>query len=263
MIAGNGNLPLVIAAEARRQGLSIVAVAHHSETSPTIEELVDWVTWVHVGELGKIIRTFQKAGVEEVVMVGGIRKARLFSGFRPDLRGVAFLARMKSRGDDQLLRGVARELEGEGIRVLKSTFLLSRMLPSEGVLTQRAPTSKEWEDIHLGIRVLRAVGELGVGQSVIVKGGVVLAVEAIEGTDAAIVRGGELGKGGIVLVKTCKPGQDFRFDLPTVGLETVKLMGKVEGMVVAVQAGKTILLDREELVLEADRAGIAVVAVDC
>ncbi len=263
LIAGNGKFPLIFAEEARHESVSLVAVAHRGETSETIEELVEAVTWVHVGELGKIIRTFREAGVEEAVMAGGIRKVKLFSNFRPDLRGAAFLARMRSRDDDQLLRGVARELEGEGIRVLESTLFLSRIIPSEGILTRRSPTSEQWKDVQLGVEVAKAMGRLGIGQTVVVKDRVVLAVEAIEGTDAAIRRGGALGKGGIVVVKVSKPQQDLRFDVPAVGLDTIQVLHEAGGAVLAVDAGKTILLEKDELLKEADRAGIVVTASTC
>ena len=261
LIAGNGKFPLIFAEQAKREGVSLVAVAHRGETSEEIEKVADQVTWVCVGELGKIIRTFHQAGVKEAVMAGGIGKVKLFSNFRPDLRGAAFLARVRSREDDKLLRGVAEELEGEGIRVLESTIFLSRIIPAEGVLTRCSPSREQWEDVRFGIQVAREVGRLGIGQGVVVKGRVVLAVEAVEGTDAAIRRGGELGKEGFVVVKVSKPQQDLRFDVPAVGIETIKVLHESGGAVLAVEAGKTILLEQEELLKEADRRDVAVVAV--
>ena len=263
IIAGNGKFPLIFAEQAKLEGISVVAVAHRGETPARIEGLVDAVTWVRVGELGKIIRTFHQAGIEEAVLVGGIRKAKLFSNFRPDLRGAAFLARTRSREDDQLLRGVVRELEGEGIRVLESTLFLSRIIPSEGVLTRRQPTSEQWEDVRLGVKVAKVIGELGIGQGVVVRDRVVLAIEAIEGTDAAIRRGGGLAKKGIVVVKVSKPQQDLRFDVPAVGLDTIRVLNEVGGVVLAIEAGKTILLEKDELLQEANRTGISVAAVSC
>ncbi len=261
LIAGNGKFPLIFAEQAKAEGVSLVAVAHHGETPKEIEKAVDAVTWVYVGELGKIIRTFHQAGIEEAVMAGGIRKVKLFSNFRPDFRGAAFLARLKSREDDQLLRALAEELEREGIRILESTLFLSRIIPSEGILTSRAPTSAQWEDIRLGFEVAKEVGRLGIGQTVVVKNRVILAVEAVEGTDAAIRRGGELGKGGFTVVKVSKPQQDLRFDVPAVGMDTIKLLHELKGAVLAIEAGKTILLEREELLREAERKGIVIAAV--
>jgi UDP-2,3-diacylglucosamine hydrolase len=261
LIAGNGKFPLIFAAQAQREGVELVTVAHRGETLEDIERVTGGVTWVYVGELGKIIRTFQRAGVTEAVMVGGIKKIKLFSNFRPDLRGAAFLAKVRSREDDQLLRGVAGELEKDGIRVLESTLFLSEIIPLEGVLTRRPPTAEEWEDIRLGFETAKEIGRLGVGQCVVVKRRVVLAVEAVEGTDAAIRRGGDLGKKGFVAVKVSKPQQDLRFDVPAVGLDTIRTLRELNGAALAVEAGKTILLERVELIEEAERAGIAVVAV--
>ncbi|MFQ5682090.1 MAG: LpxI family protein [Candidatus Binatia bacterium] len=261
LIAGNGKFPLIFAKQAKREGVSLVTVAHHGETSKEIEELVEGVTWIYVGELGKIIRTFHRAEVGEAVMVGGIRKIKLFSNFRPDLRGAAFLARVRSREDDRLLRGIAEELEKEGIKILESTLFLAEIIPSEGVMTDRSPTPKQWEDVRFGFKVAKEIGRLGIGQSVVVKNRVVLAVEAIEGTDAAIRRGGDLGKGGFVFVKVSKPEQDLRFDVPAVGVNTVRVLHEWKGAVLAVEADKTILLEREELLREANKRGIAVAAV--
>jgi DUF1009 family protein len=261
LIAGNGRFPLIFAEQAKREGVELVTVAHRGETLDDIERVGGAVTWVYVGELGKIIRTFQGAGVDEAVMVGGIKKVKLFSNFRPDLRGAAFLARLRSREDDQLLRGVAAELEKDGIRVLESTLFLSEIIPAEGALTRRLPTAEQWEDIRLGFETAKQIGRLGIGQCVVVKRRVVLAVEAVEGTDAAIRRGGELGKDGFVAVKVSKPQQDLRFDVPAVGLDTVRIMRELKGAVLAVEAGKTILIEKDELIAEAERAGIAVVGV--
>jgi hypothetical protein len=261
LIAGNGRFPLIFAEQAKREGVELVTVAHRGETLEEIERLGGDVTWVYVGELGKIIRTFQRAGVNEAVMVGGIKKVKLFSNFRPDLRGAAFLARVRSREDDQLLRGVAGELEKDGIRVLESTLFLSEIIPTEGVLTRRAPTLEEWHDIRLGFETAKEIGRLGIGQCVVVKRRVVVAVEAVEGTDAAIRRGGELGRDGFVAVKVSKPQQDLRFDVPAVGLETIRIMRELKGAALAVEAGKTILIEKDELIAEAERAGIAVVGI--
>lgn len=262
LIAGNGVFPRLVARGAREAGVEVVACAHVGETDPEIEREVASCTWVRVGELGKIIRTFKQAGCERAVMAGGIKKARLFSGFRPDLRGAAFLARMRTLYDDKLLRGVAAELESEGIRVIASTEYLPRLVPAPGVLSRRAPKAKERADIAYGLEVAKTIGSFEIGQTVVVKDGLVLAVEAVEGTDAAIRRGGELGRGGAVVVKVAKPQQDLRFDVPAVGPETIRLMAEVGATVLAVEAGRTIILEREAALEAAAAAGIAVVAVE-
>lgn len=261
LIAGNGKFPLIFAKEAKQEGYSLVVVAHRGETLEEIEDIVDDVTWIYVGQLGKMIRTFQRAGVTEAVMAGGIRKVKLFRNFRPDLRGTRFLARIKSRDDDALLRGLAEELEGEGIKILESTLCVSQIVAVEGVLTKQAPSSGQWHDILLGFRIAKEIGRLGIGQTVVVKNRVVLAVEAVEGTDAAIERGGVLAQSGCVVVKVSKPQQDLRFDVPAVGVDTIQHLHAVGGAVLAVEAGKTVLLEKDALLKEAELLGIAVVAV--
>jgi UDP-2,3-diacylglucosamine hydrolase len=261
LIAGNGIFPRLVARGAREAGVAVVACAHLGETDPGIEHEVESCTWVRVGELGKIIRTFKQAGCERAVMAGGIRKARLFGGFRPDLRGAAFLVRMRTLHDDKLLCGIADELGSEGIMVVASTEYLPRLVPQAGVLTRRAPKARERSDIAFGMRVAKAIGGFEIGQTVVVKDGLVLAVEAVEGTDVAVRRGGDLSRGGAVVVKASKPGQDLRFDVPAVGPETIRLMAEVKATALAVEAGCTILLERERLLADADAAGIAVVAV--
>ena len=261
LIAGNGKFPLIFAEEAKRGGYAVVAVAHHGETDQAIEQSAAQVTWVYVGQLGKIIRVFQQSGVTEAVMAGGIRKVKLFGNFRPDMRGARFLARLKSREDDALLRGIADELAADGIRVVESTLCLSDIISSEGVLTKRAPRSHEWNDVKLGFHTAKEIGRLGIGQTVIVRNQVVVAVEAVEGTDAAIERGGKLAKAGCIVVKVSKPQQDLRFDVPAVGVDTIHRLHEVGATVLAVEAGETLLLEKESLLSQADSYGIAVVGV--
>jgi DUF1009 family protein len=222
---------------------------------------VDEFTWIYVGQLGKIIRVFQRAGVSQAVMAGGIRKVKLFGNFRPDLRGARFLAKVKRRDDDALLRGIADELASDGIEVIDSTFCLADVMPQAGVLTRRQPDAAEWEDIHIGFSAAKEIGRLGIGQTVIVKDRMIMAVEAVEGTDAAIERGGALAKSGCVMVKVSKPGQDLRFDVPAVGVETVKSLQRVGAKVLAIEAGKTLLLEKDALLSAAESCGLSVVAV--
>jgi len=261
LIAGNGRFPLIFAETARRQGVEVVAVAHRGETLPEIAAFVAELTWVRVGELGRIIRVFKRADVRRAVMAGGITKPRHLADLRPDLRGGAFLAKIRSLKDDVLLRGVAAELEREGIAVVESTLFLGALVPAAGTLTRAAPRAREWEDIRFGFRVAKDLGRWDIGQSVVVKGGAVLAVEGIEGTDAAIRRGGELGRGGVVVVKVSKPMQDLRFDVPAVGMTTIEVLREVGGRVLAVEAGRTVMLEREAVLAAADAAGIAVVGM--
>ncbi|MFN2427325.1 MAG: LpxI family protein [Candidatus Binatia bacterium] len=262
LIAGNGRFPLLFAREARARGLSITAVAHRGETDEAVEGEVDELTWVRVGQLGKLIRTLKHAGVKRAVMAGGIDKARSLTQIRPDLRGMLFLRRAISaggHGDDSLLRSLAAELEGEGISIVPSTIFLENLLAPPGRLAGPKPSSQALSDIRTGCRVLAALGTADVGQSVVVEHGVVLAVEAVEGTDEAVRRAGRLGRGSGVVVKTAKQGQDMRFDVPAVGPTTIATMVEARACVLAVEAGSTLLLDRTHLVDAATRAGITVV----
>ncbi|HUJ17324.1 MAG TPA: UDP-2,3-diacylglucosamine diphosphatase LpxI [Nitrospirota bacterium] len=260
LIAGNGNFPLAFARAAKEKGLQVIAVAHEGETLPELAELVDGIFWVKVGQLGKLIKIFKDQDVSDVLMAGGIKKTRLFGGGLPDMRGMTVLARMIHKKDDSLLRAVATELESEGITVRESTLYLDNLLAQAGVLTKRKPTKDELQDIEFGWHLAKEIGKLDIGQTVVVKDQAVLAVEAIEGTDEAIRRGGRLCREGAVVVKTCKPQQDLRFDLPAIGIQTMQTMREVNASCLAVEAGKTIILDRQAVVLEADRAGISIIA---
>jgi UDP-2,3-diacylglucosamine hydrolase len=259
LIAGNGRFPLIFARTARAEGVEVVAVAHEGETLPELTDEVDAITWVKVGELERIIRAFQASGIERAVMAGGIRKVAFLDHFAPDARAVRFLAGLASFGDDTLLRGVAAELEGEGIHIVASTLFLSSLLTPAGRLTSRAPDEAQWHDIRTGVAVAKAIGAWDIGQSVVVKSGVVLAVEAIEGTDATIARG---GRPGAVVVKVSKPQQDLRFDVPAVGPHTVRLCTTHGIAALALEAGKTLLLDKEDLLRDADASGLCIVGVE-
>ena len=259
LIAGNGRFPLIFARSARSQGVEVVAVAHEGETLPDLAAAVATITWIKVGQLGRIISAFREAGIERAVMAGGIRKAALLEHFAPDERGQRFLARLDRLGDDTLLRGVAAELESEGIQIVESTLFLSRLMATAGPLTPRVPDAAQWSDIHHGVEVAKAIGRWDIGQSVVIKSGIVLAVEAIEGTDATIERG---GRPGAVVVKVSKPQQDLRFDVPAIGTETVRVCAQTGVAVLAVEAGTTLLLDKDDLLRDAQDAGLSIVGVD-
>jgi DUF1009 family protein len=194
-------------------------------------------------------------------MLGGIKKTHVFTTVRPDFRALALAARLIRYKDDQILREIAAELEREGIVIKESTFGLQGVLVDEGTLTKREPTKKEWDDIHYGWEVAHHIGSLDIGQCVVVKDSVVVAVEAVEGTDGAIRRGGELAQQGAIVVKRCKPQQDLRFDLPAVGPKTIDVMASVKASALALEAGRSVLLDRDETVQKAERAGIAIVGL--
>lgn len=257
LIAGNGRFPLLFAEEARKNGVRVIAVAHRGETDPSLASRVDELTWIRVGQLGRLIRAFQSAGVTDAVMAGGVRKVRIFD-VRPDLRSVKILSRLKERGDDALLRAFAEELQREGIVVRESTLFLSRLMADHGSMT-RPIRPQEQEDIRWGWRLAKTIGGLEIGQCLVVKEKVVLAVEAVDGTDATIRRGGALAGSGATVIKVVKPQQDLRFDIPAVGPGTIATMQEVKAAVLAVEAHQTLLLDRETLIESARAAGIALV----
>jgi DUF1009 family protein len=239
----------------------VVAVGHLSESAPELAETVDALCWVKLGQLGRIISFFKQQGVREAVFAGTITKTRIFHDVLPDLKGLTLWNKIDSRQDDSILRAVAGVLEGEGIKILASTCYLDHLFFPKGILSRKKPTAEQWEDIRFGWRMAREVGRLDIGQCVVVRSRVVMAVEAIEGTDKAIRRGGELAGSGAVVVKLKKPDQDFRFDLPATGAQTIETLAGVRGSVLAVEAGQSLLFDREAMVQAANRAGIVVVGL--
>jgi DUF1009 family protein len=261
LIAGNGRFPIIFADNVRRLGYRVSAVAHIGETEPELEQHVDHIHWVKVGQFNKLLKALKEDGVRQAVMLGGIKKTHVFTTVMPDLRALALFSRLKDWKDDGILREVAAELEREGIRIRESTFGLRGILVEEGPLTTRHPSKKEWEDIRYGWDMAKAIGRLDIGQCVVVKDRVVVAVEAVEGTDEAIRRGGTLAGLGATVVKRSKPQQDLRFDLPAVGPATIETMESVKATALALEAGRSILLDRDETLRHAERAGIAIVGI--
>jgi DUF1009 family protein len=258
LIAGKGQFPLLFAEAARRHGVEVVAVAHRGETDPDLAALVKELHWVYVGQLGKIIRIFKGAGVARAVMAGGISRGRLFKEFRPDLRALAVVRRAGAGKDDRLLRAVADELKSEGITVAPSTLFLDDLLAPAGQISRRVPSHEEMADVDFGFKIAKEIGSLDLGQCVVVRRQVVVALEAIEGTDETIRRGGRLSGPGAVVVKVSKPGQDLRFDVPAVGLNTIAAMQEVKAKVLALEAGKTLIFDRPAMLKAAAAAKIAV-----
>ncbi|MDR4494340.1 MAG: UDP-2,3-diacylglucosamine diphosphatase LpxI [Nitrospirales bacterium] len=265
LIAGNGRFPIIFADNVKRLGYWVSAIAHIGETLPELESHVDTIHWLKVGQFTKVLRAFQQDGIHQAVMLGGVSKTRVFTTLRPDLRALAILSRIKQWKDDAILRAIAGELEKEGIRIRESTFGLQGILADTGVLSQREPSQKEKEDITYGWKILETIGPLDIGQCVVIKDQVVVAVEAVEGTDEAILRGGKLAGKGAVVVKRTKPHQDLRFDLPAVGPRTIDHMVNVHATALAVEAGRTVLLDRGQLMERARQANIAILGVlpDC
>ncbi len=258
IIAGNGAFPLLVAQAARGRQIEVVAVAHVNETDPALEPLCSRITWIKVGELERMIGTFKEAGVTRAAMAGGISRARLKDSFTPDRRALAMLARVGKFSDDAVLRGVAGELEAEGIEVIDPIYLLEHALADAGTIAGAQPTGAQLNDLKLAFAVTRALGPYDIGQAVAVRDGVVAAVEAVEGTDAAIRRGASLCGRGLVVVKAAKPGQDLRFDRPAIGPNTIELLAEVGAAVLGIEAGCTMILDRQRTLEMAQRQAITV-----
>lgn len=260
IIAGSGQLPFVAAAEARAQGLRVVAAAIQEEADTRLADHVDALHWVRVGQLGAVVRAFQAEHVTEAIMLGKVEITRLFSKVRPDLLGAKVLLMARDLRGDSILEAVVKALAAEGIQILETPRFLGPVLLKAGRLTRRAPTAREQKDIALGREIARQIAALRIGQTVVVKNGTVLALESVEGTDATIRRGGELGRGGVVVVKVSRPDQDLRFDLPTVGTQTLSALREASATVLALDAERTLLLERERFVLEADALDLSVMA---
>ena len=261
IIAGGGQFPLLFDRAAKAQGRMVVAVGHRNETDPGLEEIADSFCWVKLGQLGKIIQFFKKHGAGEAAFLGTITKTKIFTEVWPDLKGLSLWNKIDIKHDDSILRAIATTLEDEGIQVVASTLYLQELLFPEGVLTKKKPKPAQMDDIRFGWRIGREIGRLDIGQCVVVRDSTVLAVEAIEGTDAAIRRGGALAQKQAVVVKLRKPGQDFRFDLPAIGPTTIASMIEVQASVLAVEAGQALLFDRQEVLRLADRAGIVIIGL--
>jgi DUF1009 family protein len=261
LIAGNGRLPFLFASAARAQGLEVIAVAHRGEADPALEAEVHALTWVRLGQVDGIVRAFTRAGVQRAAMAGGIGRVRAFTEARPDLGAVRILSRLRSMRDDALLRAIADYFESHGITIVAPTDWLAQALCPEGHLAGPALKPEQEKDVALGREVATLLGQADVGQTVVVRQGNVLALEAVEGTDEAIRRGGKYGGAGAVVVKRCKPGQDLRFDLPAVGPRTLEVMQEVGARVLALEVGKTVLLEAPELFRAAEKAGITLIGV--
>ena len=262
LIAGNGRFPFLVLEGARERGVEMVVAAIKEETSPEIEQQADRVEWLGVGQLGRLIRLFKKEGVTQVIMAGQVKHHQVFRlNALPDLRMVRVLARLSTRNTDSLITAVADELAREGMTLVDSTTFLESLLAPVGVLTRRSPTKEELADFDYGLGIAREIARLDLGQTIAVKDRAVLAIEAMEGTDAVILRAGEVTHGRpFVVVKVAKPDQDMRFDVPVIGLPTIETMIRAGATAIHVSAGKTLLFDKDDLIELADRNGIAVVA---
>lgn len=258
LIAGNGTFPLLLAEQARKHGARVITVALKEEADPKIAEVTDQITWLSLGQLGKTIDYFKESGVTQAVMAGQVKHTQLFRDIVPDWRVTKLLARLANKKAVSLLSAVTEEFEREGIRFLSSITYLDHWLAKEGLLTKRKLTKEEQADIAFGLPLARAMADLDIGQTIVVKDGTVVAVEAMEGTDACIRRAGEIAGPGTVVIKVARPRQDLRFDIPVVGSRTIKSLQDAGCRVMAIEAGKTLLLDMDNLLKEADAAQLSI-----
>jgi DUF1009 family protein len=263
LIAGQGVFPLEVARTAQRRGVRVACVALRDQTRPEIEDAVESITWIYPGEVGAGIAAFRAAGVREVVMAGKVAKSDLFQNpdaLRLDANASGLIGELADRKDDTILGKLADFFETVGLHLLPQYALTPELLVPAGVLTNTQPSDAQRADIAFGFPIAKAIGELDIGQTVVVKDRAVLAVEAIEGTDAAIRRAGAIAAGACA-VKVAKPSQDPRFDVPTIGLGTVAVLAEAKIAVLAIEAGATVVLERDAVVREADAHGIAIAAV--
>jgi DUF1009 family protein len=245
LIAGNGVFPLEVARTARERGIKVIAVAHLNESDRALDSVAAEVTWIKVGELQKIIDVFKSAGVSEAAMAGGISRARLKDSFAPDARALKMLAAIGRFSDDAVLRGVAGEVESEGIKMIDPVPIIEHWLARAGVGAGPEPTPAQIRDLELAFAVARRLGSYDIGQTVAVRDGMVAAVEALEGTDAALRRAAALVGAGLVVAKAAKPGQDMRFDRPAIGPATVQLLAEIGAAMLGVEAEVALILERD------------------
>ena len=262
LIAGKGVYPRLLTESAKQQGVRrVFAVAFRGETDRAIEKVADETAWVYLGQLGHMLDALKASGVRHAVMAGQITPTHLFR-LRLDGPAMDLLKRLRTRNAETIFGAVGDELKALGIELLPASSFMEAHMPAPGVLSQRIPTAAERDDIRIGLQVAKVTSGLDIGQTVVIKEGTILAVEAFEGTDETIQRAARLGGAGAVIVKVAKQGHDMRFDIPVVGLHTLKLLRKVKAGVLAVEAGRSILLEREKIVEEANRMNLCLTAVE-
>jgi DUF1009 family protein len=261
LIAGNGDFPFLVLEGARSRGIEMAVIAIREEASPALEQASKRFHWISLGELGRGIDLLHQGGVKHAVMAGQVKHNKIFSSIRPDWRLAKLLLTLSTKNTDSLIGAVARVLQDEGIELVDSTKFLGALLPQTGVLTKRAPDEAESADIEYGRRIASQIAGLDLGQTVVVRDRACVAIEAMEGTDETIERAARIAGGQrLVVVKVSKPRQDMRFDVPVIGLPTIEVMRRSSASALAIDAGRTLLFDREALLRAADESGIAIQA---
>ena len=261
LIAGKGELAPILVRKLNDDGRPVVVVTFDKNTEKIISKETDMVHRVGLGQVDKVIRILKKSGVEEVAFAGKVDKRALFENPAFDLRALSLLKNMDRRNDDAIMIAIVAEFEKEGFKVASQMEMFKNLFPGSGQLSKRAPNKKECDDIEFGMKMAKGIAALDIGQTVVVRGLAVVAVEAIDGTDETIERGGRIAKKGAVVLKVSKPNQDPRFDVPTVGLETIETMIRVKASTLAIEADKTLVIDMPAVVKACDRSKIAFVAV--
>jgi UDP-2,3-diacylglucosamine hydrolase len=273
LIAGNGQFPFMVVEGARKVGASLSVAAIREETDPRIEQEVDRLTWIGIGQLGKMIRFFKSEGVEKAIMAGQVKHVQIFSRAIPDLRMLKVLLKLPRRNTDSLIGAIAAELASEGIELVDSTYFLQDYLPGAGTLTRRQPSAAERADVEYGMEIAQKIAGLDLGQTIVVRSKACVSIEAMEGTDATIQRAGlllhgdpgaqgvRLSKGPLTVLKLAKPNQDMRFDVPVTGVPTIETMAAAGATCLCISAGKTLMFDRNEMIALADKNKIAIIAV--
>lgn len=262
LIAGNRKFPLLFAEAAKEKGYFIVAVAIKADTSPKLKPLVDKIYWIGLGEFHRLFEIFKQEGITKAIMAGQISPRRLFSReVEKDEELKKLLSGIKDRKADTIFGAIADKLKDAGVELLDSTIFIRHLFPVKGTLTRLEPDSAAWEDVRFGVNLAKTIGGLDIGQTVAVKSKAIVAVEAFEGTDNLIRRAGYITRGGITVVKVSKPNQDMRFDVPVVGLNTIKNLIRARARCLAIEADKTLFIDKDAALRLADRKGISVVAV--
>jgi DUF1009 family protein len=260
LIAGNGKFPFLVVEGAQKQDASLAVVAIREETDPKIEQVAEKLIWVGIGQLSKMISFFKSEGVSKAMMAGQVKHVQIFSGSFPDLRMIKMLWNLPQRNTDALIGGIASELRRENIELIDSTYFIQDNLAREGVLTKRKPDETEKGNIEYGLRIANEIARLDLGQTIVVRAKACVAIEAMEGTDAVIRRAGELAGGKLTVVKVAKPNQDMRFDVPVVGVPTVRAMIEAGATCLCLTARKTLIFDREEMLALANQNKISIVA---
>lgn len=265
LIAGNGRFPFLVLDAARRMGHEVTIVAIREEAFPEIEQAAaspgppTSVHWISLGQLGGWLRILRDAGAAQAVMAGQVKHTKIFGGIVPDLTALSILTRLRSRNTDAIIAAVADVMRDHGVELIDSTTLLQPLLASAGVMSRRAPSDEERQDLEFGYRMADVIAGLDIGQTIVVKHQAVVAVEAMEGTDETITRAGKLAGDGTAVVKVAKPGQDMRFDVPVVGLETIRVMKAAGATMLSLDEGKALMFERDEMLALADEYGMAVV----